>query len=262
MKKITIILLLFLFLLTGCNEKDNPTIEELVNLYETSEQTKDYFSVEKYVEVDDDDLYEERVMFFDNRPLEENKISGNNSIEIYENEQKATIGYEYDKEKYRQVYEYSIENEMCYAGEPILIENYIYRIGNIVLVVDGNLEESKALEYYDILDDYLGDNKYKQLNTLSEQEYEDLYKKSIDSIPAMLEEYYSINNPYLLSQASAYLDECFIEYEKTLSDEDKEHIEYVINDLYSGKFFDENREVWNKRFEEINKLKEEKDNSN
>lgn len=252
------------FFLLGCSAKDNPAAADLINAFQNDGTVGQYIvRTEEYTETDDpnhmigrEHAYTGKFTLYDSR-LKDAEDSVNITVEIFDNTQDAEIRHDYiqmiDEEKEK----ITSERQFLLGDSPILKSDYMYLNGNILLRVDGTLSESDADAYERVLSGYLGDEKYKQLNTVSETEYADLHQKMVED--RREETVKSLNDEAdrYLSEVDGFMTVQFSKAESSLTDETMKDLDTLINDLYRSSFYDAKKEGWKKKYAELEAAKKE-----
>ena len=261
MKKIILILMGALFILTGC-AKSNPSAEELKALYtENSDLSKDIEEVIVYTENTDPEgllgkehQYVEKIGMEDKRYLSDD--AADLVIEVFNNTQDAEIRHDY----------YSLVNEcrksfaeregLIIDGKSSLPEYHLFLHGNIVMRAAGSVRKNAADAYFKVLEQLLSDGRYRQTLTVNDEEYQALHKSMVEDQKSEIEEEIQKKAKAVGDSADITVAAALNMFEKKPDDSNLENAEKLIDETYKGKFFDSLRSEWQKRLDELKEVKE------
>lgn len=266
-KKIVCVLavLLMSFCLSACGEKGNPTNEELIELFENNEKTKSHFSnpVEYGELTDPNDLlnkehwYVQKFVFKDKRSSDDNE-DYTGAVEVYKNNQDATLRY--DKLLLnKKIEDYCQKEEIWFEEEPVYTSQYIHKNGNLIIGFNKSISAKVAEQYFEALDEYLSDNKYKQIDSMENAAFDEFYKTEINTAEKNVDEFIAGYKDAILDSANSYVMDVLGEYEKNLNDDYQLAVSEMMNETLKGKAYDEIKTVWLEKFEELNIKKAEQE---
>lgn len=261
MKKNILIFACVLMVLTGC-AKSNPSDEELKALYtDSSELSADIKEVIIYTEnTDPESLLGKEHEYVQKIGIEDDRYSADDEadivIEVFNNRQDAEIRRDY----------YSLVNECRNAfaknegliidGKSKLPEYHLYMHGNIVMRASGSVRDSAAEAYFAVMEQFLSDSQYRQTLTLSDDEYQTLHQSMVEDRKKAIEEDVKEKAEAVGNNADDTVTAALNMFEKKPDDSNLQNAEKLINETYKGKYFDQLRIGWQKRFDELKEVKE------
>ena len=192
MKKIMLTCLFISLLFFGCAKetgKDNPTAEDFVSLLESlneSASEKIVADIKTHPANNVSHSYSEGVSFNLCKTFEGELYKYRGEIYIFNNNQDASLKVA-DLERMRAETARQIKELNIGIYESNAIEQFLYRRnGNTVTVVYDHYPKEVANSFFGIIDSFLGDVEYKQLDTYDEATYQSLLEE-INKKPVLID---------------------------------------------------------------------------
>lgn len=262
MKRIIIIMLICSFcLLTGCSTKEDKSSEEIKEYLMNYDLMKDSINSIDIIneENDEEGYFGKENSYIKKLIVNDNRFEGSIMIKGFKNNQDATLAHDLSKDYYNHFDSFTIENDFYYNEKPIFVTQNIKLNGNYVYYADKNIDEKYVKEYFDILDNYLVADNQKQVELLSDDEFTSLYNERMKVQNDQIGSIVDANAKDLVNSRDKEMNDLFEIFENNLTDENEKILDQIINVSYKAKYFDEKRDNWNKKFDELKQLKKQKE---